>query len=190
MSAHRPRSLLLAAQALALAGLTIMLAPTPVQAQETEHIQHASTSCEFLFKGWFPDQQDPARPWDDRYIERNVNGMSHHRPPAPNDDTEHLVCGIDRFNLSNTSGLKDLDVRLYNPPNYQVGPTQVTCILSAWRNDGLQAKYVAMTTPPFEGTHRLDFGGALNQSIAYGTYSLECLMPQHIMMINMLRREY
>ena len=85
-----------------------------------------------------------------------------------------LVCGIDRFNLTNTNGLRDLDVRLTGSPvtnpDQSTSPAVVHCEGLALRPDGTIVKQISKSVTFTEhGSKRLDFNGEIQ--------SERCLRP-------------
>ncbi len=153
----------------------VALAPSMASAQ-TDQVVHPNSACK----------------WETDWTVRTGGGQAgyYHEGWQQVDDVSpwHLaICGIDRFNLTNTTGLRDLDVRLWAPTFGP--PTEVHCEARSSRPDGSIVKLVS-TSAEFNGPYRMDFGGALNQGVAYGAYTVACTMPKFVQLINILQREY
>lgn len=151
------------------------LMPATSNATGTDSVVHPNSACQwdidFTFK--HPDIEGALY---------SRTGWQHQVP-----DTVHdAVCGIDRFNITNTTGLRDLDVRLRND---QVEPVRVTCEALSLRPDGTIVKSLVKEAT-FVGPYRMDFNGELNQSVAYGAYAVSCALPTHVNIVNILQREY
>jgi hypothetical protein len=140
---------------------------------------HPLSSCK-----WFDDEH---------FSPKGVNeftGTWHRNDVA----WRYLLCGIDRFNLTNTNGLRDLDIRLYRSSAPDANgdltqDTETTCQAFSIRPDGSVSAQVDQTTRG-QGPYRMDWNGALNMSVPYGSYSVLCLMPKNTRLINILQREY
>ena len=143
----------------------------------TDLIVHPNSSCKW-HSDWYRDFQSPQVP----PAEYSTNGWAHFDDSGPHE----VVCGIDRFNLTNTNGLRDLDIRLNN----QSGETvSLACTAYSARPDGSAIKIVNQPAT-FIGPHRVDFGDSLDLSVAYGAYSVACSLPRSVVLNNILQREY
>jgi hypothetical protein len=146
------------------------------KATGTDQVVHASNACK----------------WSEEWNRNNDVDQTSYQPSGithlgfPLDVSHSAICGIDRFNLTNLDGLRDLDVRLNN---HNPTPATVVCTAYAVRPDGTVVKSVSLEAT-FVGAHRVDFGGSLNQSVAYGSYSVSCELPRLVTLNNILQREY
>jgi hypothetical protein len=100
-----------------------------------------------------------------------------------------VVCGLERENLTNLDGLRDVDVRLVNR-GYD--PREVSCYLTSWAPEGgdFLAQIKKTVTIPVGEAANLDFNGALGVSAKWGHYSLSCDLPRWVAILNILTREY
>lgn len=171
MTTTRIRSAL--ALTLALTGTGYVMAPATSEAQ-TDQVVHPSSACHW-------ELEDTGEP--QKFAQFTSNGVWHADTAVP---WRLIVCGIDRFNLTNTTGLRDLDIRLRGPG---LSTVSVNCEVRSSRPDGTIVKAVNQTNT-FSGAHRLDFNGALDMSVAYGAYSVECTLPPLTTLNNILQREY
>ena len=156
--------------ALVLAGSTAVTAPAIAHA-ESDLVIQPNSACQ-----WTKQTDVPLT------AEHSVAGIIHHDEAV----FRQLSCGIDRFNLTNTNGLRDLDLRATTTTP---GPKDLECAAYSFRPDGSLVKLVKLTTT-IDGPTRPDWNGALNQSVAYGSYAVACTMPADVLLINILQREY
>ena len=170
------RTLLLSAVTASL-GLAFTLAPATSNATGTDSVVHPNSACK-----WATD-------W---YVQYPEDEMANYFPSGWFNQEEGsdriVVCGVDRFNITNTTGLRDLDVRLKSSADQA---ELVSCTAESIRPDGSLVKSVAIhAMVPAGATHRVDFNGALDQSVAYGAYVVSCALPRFMTLINILQREY
>jgi hypothetical protein len=101
----------------------------------------------------------------------------------------YAECGLERENLINLDGLRDVDVRLKNLS--QSNTRTVQCFLSAIDPEYRATTEVNLTVTLAPGEAKsMDFNGALNQSYKWGHFGLECEMDPDTVILNILTREY
>ena len=176
MTNHRLRLNHMLIAAAAVGALTIA---TDHARGAISHISHTPTRCHIV-----NGATNDAAPGSVAFTYSN---------PNPAGGNAIVSCPLDRFNISNTNGLQDLDVRIYN---FFAAPKTVTCTAVALRpTDATQVKTVSKTvtvpanTGPNSG-YNFDFGSSLNVSAAYGSYYVQCEIPSGMSIVNVLMREY
>jgi hypothetical protein len=145
------------------------------QAQGTDQVVHPNSACRWE-TNW--DVYETVASQGNHY-----GGMGFYDQSKP---WRLLVCGIDRFNLTNTDGLRDLDVRVHNG---NLDARELNCEAMSLRPDGTIVKSVHLAHT-FTGYYRMDWNGALNASVAYGSYVVQCALPPQVVVNNILQREY
>jgi hypothetical protein len=145
------------------------------------HVSHTATRCRII--NGAANQVAPGS-----------SSFSYINPAHPAGDNAIVSCPLDRFNISNTNGLQDLDVRVFN---FVAAPKSVTCTAVALRpTDATLVKTVTKTVavPAYAGPNTghviVDFGSSVNVSAAYGSYYVECEIPTGTGIANVLMREY
>jgi hypothetical protein len=86
-----------------------------------------------------------------------------------------IVCSLFRDNTSNTNGMQDLEISLFD----QTGGTK--CAAFSFDRKGFTKKMIEKVNSTV-GEAVIDFGGALNASVSKGYYAVSCsLTPQSIL---------
>jgi hypothetical protein len=96
-----------------------------------------------------------------------------------------VICGFIRDNTLNTNGLKGFKVRV----NVPTTGGSVSCVLGSLNTNGeqLQAWQIGTTT---SGFRTLDWGTALNLSVAGGTYVMWCGLSPNASIRSIVMSEY
>jgi hypothetical protein len=100
-----------------------------------------------------------------QYVSDGVHNIS----GAPAD----VVCTLFRDNTSNTNGMQDLEVSVFDPT---AAPGSTSCIAVSAKRNGDPLKTVTKRSAT-TGNQIIDFGGALNASVSKGHYSVRCTIP-------------
>lgn len=85
----------------------------------------------------------------------------------------NVICSLFRDNTTNTNGMQDLEVSIFDPSGTAGG---VTCTAFSFDRLGVIRKKVDRTATA-TGNIIIDWGGSVNVSVTRGHYAIRCTLP-------------
>jgi len=123
-----------------------------------EQIYHGS-SCENIYP---PDGTLAQN------IYHSITGLYFGDPAIATGSSRYIVCPLNRFNVTNTNGIRNIEVTVNNRSG------AMWCGVASQDRFGGYIRSITRTPAP--GRQILSWGDSVNASVAYGSYSVFCVL--------------